>query len=84
MDNVVLGGTAQRHDHNTIPTLHDSAKIMEDVGALFPSLQQATQENVWVGLRPGRERIRCEGIAVSEHKMLAHCYGHGGSGSLAG
>ena len=82
MDNVVLGGTAQRHDHNLIPTLQDSETIMEDICKLFPSLHHAVQDNVWVGLRPGRDRIRCEGLVVNEHKMIAHCYGHGGSGSF--
>ena len=82
MDNVVLGGTAQRYDYNVNPTLYDSENIIEDICTLFPSLKHAMQDNVWVGLRPGRERIRCEGQVINEHKMIAHCYGHGGSGTL--
>ena len=83
-DNVVLGGTAQRGDDNTVPTLTDSNRILCDIARLFPSLKHAPVDNVWVGLRPGRGRVRCgdgEVVTIAEKKVLVtHCYGHGGSG----
>ena len=42
MDNVVLGGTAQKGDHNTNCSLSDSEKIMSNICELFPSLADAT------------------------------------------
>ena len=83
-DNVVLGGTAQKGDSNTVPTLADSDRILGDVYKLFPSLKGAPVDSVWVGLRPGRGRIRCgdgEVVDAGDRRvLLTHCYGHGGSG----
>ena len=41
MDNVVLGGTAQKGDHNTTCSLADSENIMSNICQLFPSLRDA-------------------------------------------
>lgn len=84
MDSVVLGGTAQRHDSNINPTLVDSETILADIYVLFPSLQEAKLDNIWVGLRPGRDSVRCGDGHVIKHEsgecLVTHCYGHGGSG----
>lgn len=37
------------------------------------------QENIWVGLRPGRAPLRLETEEVASVPVV-HCYGHGGSG----
>jgi D-amino-acid oxidase len=41
IDNVVLGGTAQKGDWNTNVSLADSERILEDIYELFPSLKDA-------------------------------------------
>lgn len=80
IDNVVLGGTAQRHNYNYNPTLDDSNQIQANIIEMFPALKDAVLDNVWAGLRPGREKIRCGDSEIINGKLLVHCYGHGGSG----
>ncbi|KAK9806988.1 hypothetical protein WJX72_009635 [[Myrmecia] bisecta] len=57
LDTVVLGGTAQRGDHDTSVRAEDSRRIWEGTLRLMPSLAQAKVEHEWVGLRPGRDTI---------------------------
>ena len=45
VDSIVVGGTAQKGDFNTIVDLNDSSKILNDVYKIFPSLQDANLVN---------------------------------------
>lgn len=83
VDSVVLGGTAQKGDWNTVVSNEDTEKILNDICAVFPSIRNASIESVWVGLRPGRTPLRLDSELVSlegEEVLVVHCYGHGGSG----
>lgn len=39
IDTVVLGGTAGKGDWNTVPTLSETARILNDVCELFPAFK---------------------------------------------
>ena len=80
IDSVVVGGTAQKGDWNTVPSIQDTEKIMNDVCTLFPSLRNAPVESVWAGLRPGRTPLRLETEIYKSSLPVIHNYGHGGSG----
>ncbi|KZS08008.1 D-aspartate oxidase [Daphnia magna] len=82
-DSVVLGGTHDKDQWDTIPRKEDAKFILEGCTSLFPSLEKAEILYEWVGLRPGRSQLRVE----LEKKMIdgkpltvIHNYGHGGSG----
>ena len=83
IDSVVLGGTAQKGDWNTVVSNDDTDRILNDVCAVFPSIRNACIESVWVGLRPGRTPLRLDSevVPLGDRKVVVvHCYGHGGSG----
>eukprot|EP01038_Epipyxis_sp_PR26KG_P007915 gene7915-10743_t len=87
VDSIVVGGTAQKGDFNTIVDLNDSSNILNDVYKIFPSLQDANLLSSWVGLRPGRTPLRLESETITgsnegigDSLNIIHCYGHGGSG----
>lgn len=81
---VVLGGTGQIGYWNTNVSVEDAARIMERCCQMLPSLQHAELIDHWVGLRPGRSRLRLEAEVVSMpgggDVTVVHNYGHGGSG----
>ena len=80
IDSVVVGGTAQKGDWNTTPSLKDTERIMNDACSLFPSLRNVPVESVWAGLRPGRTPLRLESEMYKSSLPVIHNYGHGGSG----
>ena len=94
IDSVVLGGTAERGEWDTVVSLTETTRILHDIYEIFPSIKNSTVETVWVGLRPGRSAVRLdrEQIPVmradsvdSSRKIqgtqwVFNCYGHGGSG----
>jgi glycine/D-amino acid oxidase-like deaminating enzyme len=41
IDSIVVGGTQQKGDWNTIPSLEDTESILKNVCSLFPSLRDA-------------------------------------------
>jgi D-amino-acid oxidase len=59
-DYVILGGTAQIGDWNEEISNEDTENIMSELCEVVPSLVEATIEEVWVGLRPGRTSVRLE------------------------
>lgn len=88
VDTVVLGGTTQKNNWDTDVSQEDSARIMENVCKIVPSLKGAKVVREWVGLRPYREPVRLE---LQHHEAqlpdgstkrlpVVHNYGHGGSG----
>jgi D-amino-acid oxidase len=79
-DEVVLGGTAQQGDTRTEVDDGDTLRILADCRSLVPALEDAVVQEVRVGLRPFRPRIRVEIDTESDDGRLVHHYGHGGSG----
>lgn len=57
---VVLGGTGQIGNGNTDMSLADAHKIADRAIQVVPSLKAAEVVDHWVGLRPGRVRLRLE------------------------
>mmetsp|Transcript_25360 Transcript_25360/g.34885 ORF Transcript_25360/g.34885 Transcript_25360/m.34885 type:complete len:146 (-) Transcript_25360:13-450(-) len=85
VDSVVLGGTAQKGDFDLRVRASDTARILQNVSQVLPALKTAPLQGAWVGLRPGRAPLRLDSEIVEatngkEQRLLAHCYGHGGSG----
>ncbi|XP_076761272.1 D-aspartate oxidase-like [Xylocopa sonorina] len=83
-DSVVLGGTHQENDFDCTPRKEDSEFIRNGCCRILPSLKNAKVSKEWVGLRPGRPKIRIEAEVIGSSKgrkvMVIHNYGHGGSG----
>ncbi|KAG2485422.1 hypothetical protein HYH03_015804 [Edaphochlamys debaryana] len=57
---VVLGGTGQVGSASLEPSPSDRRAILEGCCRLLPSLRDAQILSDWVGLRPGRTRLRLE------------------------
>ncbi|XP_023944090.2 D-amino-acid oxidase [Bicyclus anynana] len=77
--NCVLGGTHQINDFNKNIVDEDTDFVLNGCAELMPGLKNAKLLGEWVGLRPGRERVRLEG-EQRRGKLYIHNYGHGGSG----
>jgi D-amino-acid oxidase len=78
-EDVVLGGTADERDESLIENPAQTVAIVERCVRLEPSLAQAEQLGVNVGLRPCRDEVRLEQEEV-DGRLLVHDYGHGGAG----
>lgn len=81
---VVLGGTHQENDFDCSVREEDSKHIYDGCCRMMPSLKKSQIIRQWVGLRPGRPRVRLESESLispmgKEFKVI-HNYGHGGSG----
>ena len=72
---VVLGGTAQEGDEDSLPGPSTSAAIRARCAEIVPAVRDAPIVGVAVGLRPARPSVRLE----AEGRVV-HCYGHGGAG----
>ncbi|XP_026498156.2 D-aspartate oxidase [Vanessa tameamea] len=77
--NCVLGGTHQENNYNRDINDNDTDFILNGCMELMPGIQHAKPITHWVGLRPGREKIRLES-EEKDGKFYIHNYGHGGSG----
>ncbi|KYQ57086.1 D-aspartate oxidase [Trachymyrmex zeteki] len=81
---VVIGGTHQEGDFDRSVREKDSKHIYDGCCRIMPSLKGSEIIRAWVGLRPGRPRVRleCESLSSSMGKefKVIHNYGHGGSG----
>ncbi|XP_070168371.1 D-aspartate oxidase-like isoform X1 [Polyergus mexicanus] len=84
INNVVLGGTHQEGDFDCSAREEDSKNIYDGCCRMMPSLNACQIIREWVGLRPGRPRVRleCETLSSLTGKEIKviHNYGHGGSG----
>ncbi|KAF7379574.1 hypothetical protein HZH66_014945 [Vespula vulgaris] len=82
---VVLGGTHQEGDYDLKVREKDTKFIYEGCHRILPSLKKAEILRSWVGLRPGRPKVRLE-AEILESKTngkkchVIHNYGHGGAG----
>lgn len=82
-DYVVLGGTAQQGNWSTVASVQDRAAILEGCYNLLPSLREAEVTGEWVGLRPGRSKLRLDVEYYNiqgKTRPVVHNYGHGGAG----
>lgn len=80
---VVVGGTGQFGDSSRVASLADNDMIAARAVQVLPSLEASEVVDTWVGLRPGRTRLRLEGEpgdAASGRPPVVHAYGHGGAG----
>lgn len=81
---LVLGGTSQLGDGNTLVSVDDKERILRGCCELIPSLAAAEVVDDWVGLRPGRVKVRLETKEVplegGRRLPVVHNVGHGGSG----
>ncbi|CAF0966012.1 unnamed protein product [Brachionus calyciflorus] len=85
VNTICLGGTRQRDNFSLDFNQDDKEGILERCKQLCPSLESASIEWDWVGLRPHREPIRVEKEVVmcqktKKEKIIIHNYGHGGNG----
>lgn len=81
---VVIGGTHQEGDFDCSVREEDSKHIYDGCCRVMPSLKAGEIIRGWVGLRPGRPRVRleCECLSspMGKEIKVIHNYGHGGSG----
>ncbi|XP_047532399.1 D-amino-acid oxidase isoform X2 [Vanessa atalanta] len=77
--NCVLGGTHQENNYNRDIDDNDTDFVLNGCMELMPGIKHAKPITHWVGLRPGREKIRLES-EEKDGKFYIHNYGHGGSG----
>ncbi|SPP81573.1 D-aspartate oxidase [Drosophila guanche] len=78
-ESVVLGGTHQERDYNINVCEEDKRLIVDGCQRFVPGLCHTKTLFDWVGLRPGRGKLRLEAERRGQ-KLLIHNYGHGGSG----
>ncbi len=79
LNDIVLGGTAQKNDWNLKEDPKDTKEILKKCAAIFPHFKNVEIMEVKVGLRPAREKIRIEPEKYDD-KVVIHNYGHGGAG----
>ena len=77
---VMLGGTAQIGDWSKEISPSDRQNIIARCSQFVPSLAQAEVIDEWVGIRPGRQRVRLEREDISQSTSVVHNYGHTGKG----
>ncbi|KAH9503464.1 hypothetical protein Btru_068003 [Bulinus truncatus] len=87
-DKLIIGGTREKNNFNLVPEMVTRERILSRAEALFPELKTAKVLGDWVGLRPGRERVRFETETLdcgNKGKLtVLHNYGHGGHGITLG
>ena len=77
---VMLGSVAQIGDWSKEIRSSDRQDIIARCSKYIPSLAQAEVVDEWVGIRPGRKRIRLEREELSNNTWVVHNYGHTGKG----
>ncbi|SCK36598.1 FAD-dependent oxidoreductase [Streptomyces sp. WMMB 322] len=77
---LLLGGTADEDEEETVPDPATTRAIVERCARVHPELAQARVLEVRVGLRPYRPRVRLETETLPDGTLCVHNYGHGGAG----
>jgi D-amino-acid oxidase len=80
VNDIMLGGTAQKNNWNTEVDPEDTKEILRKVTLIAPNLKNIEVISEQVGLRPAREAIRLEKENFGNDKVVVHNYGHGGAG----
>lgn len=78
-DDIVVGGTADRHDEDTDPNPRTEQDMLVRARGVMPELVGLPVVSRGVGLRPGRETVRVDTIQHQGTAVIT-CYGHGGAG----
>lgn len=78
-DTVVLGGSAEPGRTDTAPDAGTATAIRRRCATIDPRLGRARVIAHRVGLRPTRDSVRVERVAVGTGHVI-HNYGHGGAG----
>ncbi|GFR69819.1 D-aspartate oxidase-like [Elysia marginata] len=83
-DYVLLGGIKDAGNWSRAPDPAKRNIILSRAYAMFPALKHAPILDEWVGLRPGREKVRLEVELIKGGNKktipVIHNYGHGGHG----
>lgn len=85
-DVVVVGGSYHEGNYDRNHSPAELARIQRNAHALAPGLANHAPLKVWTGLRPVRHAgVRLEVVTCDEEQdgglaLVAHNYGHGGSG----
>ena len=79
-EDVLLGGTCVVNDWNTASNPEVSQSQLNACQETMPSLKNARVMSTWVGLRPGRSKIRLDYDKSFQDMTVIHCYGHGSKG----
>ena len=79
-DGLLIGGIAEPHVWNLEIDPQQSADILARCSQIEPSLTPARVRHQFVGLRPGRSRVRLEAESLDENCTVIHNYGHAGIG----
>ena len=79
VNDVVLGGTAQKDVHDTTIDLSTADAVRARCIELVPELANAPVLRNKVGIRPCRSTVRLEEEQVDGMRVI-HNYGHGGAG----
>jgi D-amino-acid oxidase len=74
---VILGGTADPGVASLDVDEPEAMDIIRRCSNLVPGLEYAKIQEIKVGLRPGRKKVRVERDPIYP---VVHNYGHGGSG----
>ena len=77
---VVVGGTAKPNDWNDKSNTDKNISRLDAAKKAIPGLASARVLSTWVGLRPGRAKIRLTCDKMSNSTTIIHCYGHGSKG----
>ena len=78
---TILGGTGKVNDWNDKSNVELSISRLEACRKVVPGLEKARVMSTWVGLRPGRSKIRLTCDTMSDSSVtIIHCYGHGSKG----
>ena len=77
---VVIGGTAKPNDWNDKSNTDKNISRLDTAKNAIPGLASARVLSTWVGLRPGRAKIRLTCEKLSNSTTMIHCYGHGSKG----
>ncbi|MFC8393252.1 MULTISPECIES: FAD-dependent oxidoreductase [unclassified Streptomyces] len=77
---LVLGGTAEEDAWSLEPDPEVAEAIVRRCAVLCPAVAGARVLEHRVGLRPARDAVRLERVALPGGRALVHNYGHGGAG----
>ncbi|KYK14156.1 MULTISPECIES: FAD-dependent oxidoreductase [Streptomyces] len=77
---LLLGGTAEEDVWEAEPDPAVAEAIVRRCAALRPEIAGARVLGHRVGLRPARDAVRLERVALPDGRVLVHNYGHGGGG----
>lgn len=79
-DGLLVGGIAEPHIWDMEINPRQTAEIIARCSQIEPSIAQARVLQQFVGLRPGRERVRLEAESLAENCTVIHNYGHASIG----